>query len=97
MVTNFLQQHNRENRTTTNINSNPMASNRNPGSFQNNNNPMYNTPYEVPTMPYMPPQNLTAEAVAALPPPGTKFFAFVIVIYRNSLLTSFCWLSVLVL
>jgi hypothetical protein len=26
--------------------------------------------YDVPSMPYMPPQNLTAEAVAALPPPG---------------------------
>lgn len=29
--------------------------------------------YDVPSMPYMPPQNLTAEAVAALPPPGMIF------------------------
>jgi hypothetical protein len=30
------------------------------------------TAFDVPTMPFMPPQNLTAEAVAALPPPGTS-------------------------
>lgn len=28
------------------------------------------TSYDAPSLPYMPPQNLTAEAVAALPPPG---------------------------
>lgn len=30
-------------------------------------------PYDAPSMAYMPPQNLTAEAVAALPPPGMFF------------------------
>eukprot|EP00980_Cylindrotheca_fusiformis_P010664 scaffold2381_cov128-Cylindrotheca_fusiformis.AAC.5 len=78
MVGHFLQT-NRKPRSNHSAGSTPphhISSNRS-NSVTGSTNPMSPSryassasSYDVPSMPYMPPQNLTAEAVAALPPPG---------------------------
>ena len=59
------------NNNNSNSNHNPPSAMTSPSRYAG-----ASTGFDVPTMPFVPPQNLTAEAVAALPPPGTSEIAY---------------------
>ena len=62
---------NNNNNNNSNSNHNPPSAMTSPSRYAG-----ASTGFDVPTMPFVPPQNLTAEAVAALPPPGTSKIAY---------------------